>query len=61
MLERIERLAEAGLEELVVVSTDCSLGVHPAALAYDRDIDDLLGTFLPRVETRLGSGLPGVS
>lgn len=55
MTDRIERLAEAGHGDRVIVSTDSSLWVNPPALAYDRSIDHLLGGFLPRLETRLGS------
>jgi phosphotriesterase-related protein len=57
MLERIGWLAEAGLDELVVLSSDSSLVVHPPELAYERDIGALPRTFLPRVEARLGTDL----
>jgi phosphotriesterase-related protein len=57
MMQRIERLAEAGLEGQVVLSSDSSLVVHPVELAYERDIGALPRTFLPRVEARLGRGL----
>lgn len=57
MLQRIERLAEAGLDGHVVLSSDSSLVVHPVELAYERDIGALPRTFLPRVEARLGRGL----
>jgi phosphotriesterase-related protein len=57
MMHRIERLAEAGLEGHVVLSSDSSLVVHPVELAYERDIGALARTFLPRVEARLGRGL----
>ncbi|HET8527086.1 MAG TPA: hypothetical protein VFM81_10695, partial [Actinomycetota bacterium] len=57
MLERIERLAEAGLADRVVLSSDSSLVVHPAELAYERDIGALPRTFLPKVEARLGKDL----
>jgi phosphotriesterase-related protein len=57
MMQRIERLAEAGLDGQVVLSSDSSLVVHPLKLAYERDIGALPRTFLPRVEARLGRGL----
>ena len=57
MMQRIERLAEAGLDGQVVVSSDSSLVVHPVELAYERDIGALTRTFLPRVAARLGTGL----
>jgi predicted metal-dependent phosphotriesterase family hydrolase len=57
MLQRIERLAEAGLDGQVVLSSDSSLVVHPVELAYERDMGALPRTFLPRVEARLGRGL----
>jgi predicted metal-dependent phosphotriesterase family hydrolase len=57
MLRRIERFAEAGLDGLVVLSSDSSLVVHPAELAYERDIEALPRTFLPRVEAGLGKDL----
>jgi predicted metal-dependent phosphotriesterase family hydrolase len=57
MMQRIERLAEAGLEGHVVLSSDSSLVVHPVELAYERDIGALPRMFLPRVEARLGRAL----
>jgi predicted metal-dependent phosphotriesterase family hydrolase len=57
MMQRIEQLAEAGLDGNVVLSSDSSLVVHPAELAYERDIGALPRTFLPRVEARLGKDL----
>jgi phosphotriesterase-related protein len=57
MMQRIERLAEAGLDGQVVLSSDSSLVVHPLELAYERDIGALPRTFLPRVEARLGRDL----
>jgi phosphotriesterase-related protein len=55
ILSRIERLAEAGHADRVLVSTDSSLVVHPPERAYPRDIAHLLGGFLPRLEARLGA------
>jgi phosphotriesterase-related protein len=57
MLQRIERLTEAGLTDRVVLSSDSSLVVHPAEMAYERDIGALPRTFLPKVEARLGRDL----
>lgn len=55
MIDRIERLGEAGHGDRVVVSTDTSMWVNPPELAYERSIEHLLGVFLPRLEARLGS------
>jgi len=60
MLRRIERFAEAGRREQVVVSSDSSLVVHPAELAYERDIEHLHRTFLPELERRLGAEIRDV-
>ena len=57
MLQRIERLAEAGLDGNVVLSSDSSLVVHPEELAYQRDIEALPRRFLPKVEARFGRQL----
>lgn len=57
MLDRIERLVEAGYAERIVVSTDTSVWVNPPEMAYERSIEHMLGTFLPKVATRLGSAL----
>jgi phosphotriesterase-related protein len=57
MLDRIERLAEAGSEGGVVLSSDSSLFVHPVELGYERDIGYLHRTFLPKVEARCGREL----
>lgn len=55
MIDRIERLGEAGHGDRVIVSTDTSMWVNPPELAYDRSIEHLLGVFLPHLEARLGS------
>ncbi len=55
MLDRVERLTEAGHGDRVLVSTDTSVWVNPPEMAYERSIEHLLGTFLPAVETRLGA------
>jgi phosphotriesterase-related protein len=55
MVDRIERLIEAGLGDRVVVSTDTSVWINPPEMAYERSIEHLLGTFLPAVEARLGA------
>lgn len=60
MLHRIERLADAGRGDQVVLSTDSSLYVHPAELAYERDIAYLHRTFVPELEAHLGSELRDV-
>jgi predicted metal-dependent phosphotriesterase family hydrolase len=57
MLDRIERLAEAGWGDRVVVSSDSSLVVHPAELEYERDIGYVHRTFLPKVGPRFGTDL----
>jgi len=57
MLRRIERFAEAGLADTLVLPSDSSLVVHPAAIAYERDIGALPRSFLPKVEARLGKDL----
>lgn len=57
MLDRIEHLVAMGAGDRVVVSSDSSLVVHPAELAYERDIGHLHGTFGPRVEPRFGREL----
>jgi phosphotriesterase-related protein len=57
MLDRIERLMEADARSRVVLSSDSSLVVHPAELAYERDIGYLHRTFLAKVRRRLGSKL----
>ena len=57
MLDRIERLVEAGWGDRVVVSTDSSLVVNPAELAYERDIGYLHRTFLPQIQARFGADL----
>ena len=57
MLRRIERFAEAGLDDRLVLSSDSSLVVHPAEMAYERDIGALPRSFLPKVEARLGKDL----
>ena len=57
MLERIERLVEAGRGDRIVVSSDSSLVVHPAELSYERDIGYLHRTFLPKIERRFGTDL----
>lgn len=55
MIDRIERLMEAGYGDRVVVSTDTSVWINPPEMAYERSIEHLLGTFLPAVEARLGA------
>lgn len=55
MLDRVERLTEAGHGDRVLVSTDTSVWVNPPEMAYERSIEHLLGTFLPAVEERLGA------
>jgi phosphotriesterase-related protein len=55
MLDRIERLTEAGHGDRIVVSTDTSVWINPPEMAYERSIEHLLGTFLPAVEERLGA------
>ena len=60
MLRRIERFAEAGRQEQVLVSSDSSLVVHPAELAYERDIEHLHRTFLSELERRLGAEIRDV-
>ncbi len=57
MLERIEHLVAMGAGDRVVVSSDSSLVVHPAELAYERDIGYLHGTFGSKVEARFGRQL----
>ena len=57
MLERIERLVEAGREGRVVLSSDSSLVVHPAELSYERDIGYLHRNFLQKIERRFGTDL----
>ena len=57
MLDRIEHLVAMGAGDRVVVSSDSSLVVHPAELAYERDIGYLHGTFGSKVETRFGREL----
>lgn len=54
MVDRVERLIEAGHGDRVIVSTDTSVWVNPPELAYERSIEHLLETFLPAVEARLG-------
>lgn len=57
MLERIEHLVAVGSGERVVISSDTSLVVHPAELAYERDINYPHGTFAPKIEERFGREL----
>jgi len=57
MLDRIERLVEAGCRDRVVLSSDSSLVVHPVELAYERDIGYMYRTFVPRIERRFGPEL----
>jgi len=55
MLTRIERLVDAGFRDRVVVSSDSSMVVHPARLAYERNITYLHRIFAPKVAARLGT------
>lgn len=54
MLDRIERLADAGHGDQVVLSSDSSLVMQPPEFAYERDLTYLHRTFLPQVSARCG-------
>jgi phosphotriesterase-related protein len=57
MLERIERLANAGYGDRVLLSSDSTLVMHPPEWTYERDIRYLHRTFAAKVEARLGREL----
>jgi phosphotriesterase-related protein len=54
MLDRIQKMVEAGFGDRVLLATDASVFVNPAKFQYDRDNRYTFGVFMPKLEQRIG-------
>jgi phosphotriesterase-related protein len=57
VLDRIERMADAGHAGQIVLSSDSTLVMQPPEWVYERDLTYLHRTFVPKVAARFGQAL----